>query len=164
MHTMRKIEKIIAAISGFSLTIVFIVAFAQVIQRYFFNMPIPWATDVIRICFIYSVFGGMCVGVINKSHLNIDVVVNLLNPKIRNIFLLMSNTMVIVFLIIVLRYSITFIIANNDQYTPYLSFPMSYVYIVFPITSLIMIVALLLDNRDALFGKKGTNEDVGKVA
>lgn len=161
---MGKIEKIISVISGFSLTVVFIVAFAQVIQRYFFNMSIPWATDVIRICFIYSVFGGMCVGVINKSHLNIDVVVRLMHPKIRNIFLLISNTMVITFLIVVLRYSVTFIIANSDQYTPYLSFPMSYVYVVFPITSLIMIVALLLDSRDTLFGKKSANEDAGKVA
>lgn len=161
---MGRIEKIISAISGFSLMVVFLVAFAQVIQRYFFNMSIPWATDVIRICFIYSVFGGMCVGVINKSHLNIDVVVKLLHPKMGNILLLISNTMVMIFLIVVLRYSITFIMANSDQYTPYLSFPMSYVYIVFPITSLIMIVALLLDSRNALFGKKGTDEDTGEVA
>lgn len=149
---MVKIERFFAAISGLSLAVVFIVAFAQVIQRYVFSMSIPWATDVIRICFIYSVFGGMCVGVIKKSHLNIDVVIKLIPKKVRKALSLLSNGMVILFLSVVLRYSIPFILSNMDQYTPYLSFPMSYVYIVFPITASVMIAALLLDSYYTLSG------------
>lgn len=88
---MVKIERFFAAISGLNLAVVFAVTFVQVIQRYVFNMSIPWATDIIRICFIYSVFGGMCVGVIKKLHLNIDVVAKLVPRKVSKILSLLSN-------------------------------------------------------------------------
>lgn len=153
---MVKIERFFAAISGLNLAVVFVVTFAQVIQRYVFNMSIPWATDIIRICFIYSVFGGMCVGVIKKLHLNIDVVAKLVPRKVSKILSLLSNIMIIFFLSIVLCYSIPFILSNMDQYTPYLSFPMSYVYIVFPVTASVMIGALLLDNYYSFSGKTKT--------
>ncbi len=72
---MRKIENIFSVLTGISLAVVFIVTFGQVIQRYVFQLPMPWATDVIRIFFVYSIFLGMGVGVFKKAHLNIDVLV-----------------------------------------------------------------------------------------
>ncbi len=141
--------------SGFSLLIVFVVCFAQVVQRYLFSMSIPWATDIIRIFFIYSVFCGMCVGVIRKKHLDIDVLVQLVSPKVRSALAFVSNIIVICFLISVFWYSISFIRDNADQTTPYILFPMSYVYAIFPVTIVVMLLALLLDLRKMLPGGKG---------
>lgn len=141
-------------ISGFSLLVVFVICFVQVVQRYIFSMSIPWATDVIRIFFIYSVFCGMCVGLIRKKHLDIDVLIQLVPPKVRFVLALISNIIVFFFLVVVLRYSISFIMDNADQTTPYILFPMSYVYSIFPVTIVIMLMALLLDIYAMLFGKK----------
>ena len=152
---MKKIDSFFALISGFFLGIVFLVTFTQVIQRYVFNMSIPWATDVIRIAFIYSVFSGMCVGVIRKTHLNIDVVVQLVPKGVRTAMAVVSDVMVAVFLSVVLRYSIPFIQGNADQYTPYIAYPMSWVYAIFPITAAVMIIALIIDMYKLLFGKDG---------
>lgn len=150
---MGKLERFFAIVSGFCLTIVFLVAFAQVIQRYFFSMSIPWATDVIRICFIYSVVSGMCVGVIRKTHLNIDVFVQLTPLWMRPIFSVISNVVLAIFIGVVLRYSIPFIQANADQVTPYLEFPMSYVYAVFPVTTIVMLLAIINDTYKLLSGR-----------
>lgn len=150
---MKIASKFFSIVSGLCLLIVFIVTFAQVIQRYVFNMPLPWATDVIRITFIYSVFFGMCVGVLKKSHLNIDVVIKLVPERIRDKIGACTNLLVIAFLTVALRYSIPFIRDNADQVTPYLSFPMSYVYCVFPLTMSVMIVALAIDSLETLFGR-----------
>lgn len=154
---MKFFERFFMWASGASLAVVFCVTFFQVIQRYIFSMPLPWATDIIRISFIYSVFCGMCVGVIRKKHLDIDVLLQILPQKARRAFDILSNCIVIFFLGTVMRYSISFIQANTDQTTPYLLYPMSYIYAVFPITIIVMIVALLCDIRKIVTSKK---EDV----
>lgn len=143
---MKIFERFFMWLSGAGLAVVFLVTFAQVVQRYLFNIPLPWATDIIRIFFIYSVFSGMCVGIIRKSHLNIDVILQIVSPKVRSLFNLLSNVVVVFFLVTVMRYSISFIQDNADQTTPYLLFPMSYVYIIFPVTIIVMLAALLIDS------------------
>ena len=148
-------------VSGAGLTIVFLITFAQVIQRYLFSMSLPWATDVIRIFFIYSVFSGMCVGIIRKSHLNIDVVLQIVPKKVRPVLDLISNCIVVFFLVTVMRYSISFILSNTDQTTPYILFPMSYVYVIFPVTIVIMLIALLLDSIAIIKGFPGNNNEEG---
>lgn len=151
---MKIFERFFMWASGGALVIVFVVTFFQVIQRYVFSMSLPWATDVIRIFFIYSVFCGMCVGVIRKKHLDIDVLLQILPQKARSVLGVFSNCVVIFFLGTVMRYSISFIQSNTDQTTPYLLYPMSYIYAIFPITIVVMIAALLLDIVKAFTGKK----------
>lgn len=112
----------------------------------------PWATDVIRIFFVYSVFFGMAVGLFKKSHLNIDVLLQVFPSKTRPYFDLISNVVIFIFLACLLRYSIPFMQANADQYTPYLMFPMSYVYAVIPITVLSMLVFLVIDSFQIVGG------------
>ena len=142
---MKKVESFFSFISASCLLIVFFVSFAQVIQRYVFHLSIPWATDVIRIFFIYSVFSGMCVGLLKKAHLNIDVILQLVPEKAQPALGLLSNLIVGFFLFFVLKSSIPFIMANADQKTPYLLFPMSYLYAIFPITTSVMLLFLFLD-------------------
>ena len=107
--------------------------------------------DVIRIFFVYSVFFGMAVGVMKKSHLNIDVFVHALPEKARANLELLSNVLVTVFLSAVFWYSFRFVSANADQYTPYLMFPMSYVYAIIPVCTSVMIAFLAVDTFRALF-------------
>lgn len=142
---MQKIRNLFAALSGLFLVVVFGVTFAQVIQRYVFHMPMPWATDVIRIAFVYSVFFGMAVGVFNKGHLNIDVLVSSLPQRAKPWFALLADTVELLFLCVVLRYSISFMNSNADQLTPYLLLPMSWLYGVIPLTVALMIAFLVGD-------------------
>ncbi|MEA4876977.1 MAG: TRAP transporter small permease [Aminobacterium sp.] len=149
---MKKIEQLFSTLTGLSLTILFIVTFGQVIQRYVFQMPMPWATDVIRIFFVYSVFFGMAVGLFKKSHLNIDVLLQVFPKKARPYFDMISNIVIFIFLSCLLRYSIPFMQANADQYTPYLMFPMSYVYAVIPVTVFCMLIFLIFDTFKIISG------------
>ncbi|NLK19141.1 MAG: TRAP transporter small permease [Synergistaceae bacterium] len=152
---MKKIESFFSVLTGICLAVVFAVTFGQVIQRYVFQLPMPWATDVIRIFFVYSVFFGMAVGVFRKAHLNIDVLVQVVPPALKVWFDLLSNVVVCAFLLVVMRYSFTFMTANVDQVTPYLLFPMSYVYGVIPLTAVFMVAFLILDTLKLLGGIAG---------
>ena len=158
---LKKIENIFTILSGICLAVVFFVTFGQVIQRYVFQLPMPWATDVIRIFFVYSIFFGMGVGVFKKAHLNIDVLVQVFPSWARPWFDLLSNVVVIIFLSFVLYFSIPFIKANADQVTPYLLFPMSYIYMVVPITVLFMVFFLILDTLRLLIALAGRGGATG---
>lgn len=151
---MKYIEKALAFGAGFNLLIVFLVVFAQVCQRYVFNIGLPWGTDVVRIAFVYSVFLGMTLGVIKKSHLNIDFLIHVMPPKFKPLFDLLSNIVMSVFLGFVLNYSIPFIASNTDQTMPYLNLSMSWVYAIIPLCSIIMLLSLLLDTYNILFARK----------
>ncbi|MDK2907357.1 MAG: TRAP-type transport system small permease protein [Petrotoga sp.] len=148
---MKKIQNLFSLLAGGCLGIVFLVTFAQVVQRYIFQLSMPWATDVIRIFFVYSVFFGMAVGVFKKIHLNIDVFIQILPSNLKPLFDILSNVVVLVFLCFVFRFSIPFMMANKDQYTPYLMFPMSYVYMIVPITVGFMVLFLLSDSVRLIF-------------
>jgi TRAP-type C4-dicarboxylate transport system permease small subunit len=142
---MKKIESFLSILSGFFIAIVFLVTFAQVVQRYVLHIPIPWANDIIRISFIYSVFLGMAVGVFKKAHINVDVLVNALPSRIKGWSAIFTNIILLVFLCVVLYFSYSFTLANKDQFTTYLFIPMSYVYAIVPISVFLMIVFLILD-------------------
>ncbi|NLL37637.1 MAG: TRAP transporter small permease [Fretibacterium sp.] len=149
---MKWVNRFFSIAGGLCLTVVFLVTLGQVIQRYVFQLPMPWATDVIRIFFVYSVFLGMGVGVFNKSHLNIDVLVKALPEALRPWFALLSNLVILVFLGTVLFFSFSFMSSNADQVTPYLLFPMSYVYLIIPITVSVMVLFLIMDSFQILRG------------
>ena len=155
---MGKIQNLFSILTGACLAVVFFVTFGQVVQRYVFQLPMPWATDVIRIFFVYSVFLGMAVGIFKKAHLNIDVLIQALPSWVRPWFGLLSNVVVFVFLSVVFYFSFSFMMANKDQYTPYLMFPMSYVYMIVPITVGFMVLFLMIDSVKLIFQltKRGT--------
>ncbi len=155
----KLVERFFAILSGISLCVVFIVSFAQVVQRFVFNMSMPWAPDVTRIFFVYSVLCGMCVGVIRKSHLSIDVFVHALPERVRTALALVSDIIVIVFLVFVFKESFPFIAGNTDQTTPYLNFPMSYVYAAFPVCIAVMLAYLAVDSVVTLKDLFGTRRE-----
>lgn len=153
---MKLVRLLFSALSGLCFAVVFVVTFSQVIQRYLFHLPMPWANDVIRIFFIYSVFFGMAVGVFNRSHLNIDVVISLCSRRWKAFFEFLSNAVVLCFLSVLLYYSWSYAAANLDQLMPYLPISMSWIYGVIPLTTFFMVLFLcgeLLRQMKGLSGK-----------
>lgn len=147
---LKGVQKIFSVFGGICLFIVFSLSFAEVVQRFIFNFSIPWSPDVIRIAFVYSVFIAMAIGVFRKTHLNVDFLVQLFPQKKRVWFDLFSNVITLVFYAVVLRFSITFAMLNSDQGTPYLLFPMSYVYGIIPLVSVFALIFLFFDTYQLL--------------
>lgn len=156
---MNVVRKIFSMLGGICLAGVFVIVFAQVIQRYVFQLSMPWANDVIQILFTYSVFLGMAIGVFNKSHLNVDVLIQSLSPKRKQWFALLTNIVVIVFLSSVFFYSIRFVTDNMDQYMTYVKVPMSLAYAAIPLTVAFMLIALFIDLVHQIKGFRCTQDN-----
>lgn len=72
-----------AIITGTTLTICVVLVNANVIMRYFFNNPIHWSEEVVTSLFVWTVFIGSSYAYRKHSHLGVDILVNLMPPKMK---------------------------------------------------------------------------------
>jgi TRAP-type C4-dicarboxylate transport system permease small subunit len=108
----------------------FLLTFAQVIARFVFSLPIPWSTDIIRLTFVYSVFFGASYAAKNNEHLNLDVVLSIMKPRIRQIVELVIFAIVSAFTAFLCTIATIFTFESGlTQRFPYLMIPMSIMYI-----------------------------------
>ena len=74
-----------AVITAVTLSLCTILVNLNVICRYFLNSPIQWSEEVVTSLFVWTVFIGSAYAYRKHSHLGIDILVNLMPPKVRNI-------------------------------------------------------------------------------
>ena len=74
-----------AIITGATLSICVVLVNANVIMRYFFNTPIHWAEEVVTSLFVWTVFIGSAYAYRKHSHLGVDILVNILPGKIKQV-------------------------------------------------------------------------------
>lgn len=144
----RNIDKAIDVVGGVSMGIVFFVTLIQVISRYLFQLNIPWSTDVIRITFIYTVFFGASMGMRGKGHLSMDLLMSVLPAKYQRLLGMGINTVLIAFLLFIVRYGTKFTFESASQSLPYLDIPISLLYGAIPLNALFMIFYLILQLVD----------------
>lgn len=72
-----------AIITAVTLSICVVLVNANVIMRYFFNNPIRWAEEVVTSLFVWTVFIGSAYAYRKHSHLGVDILVNLMPPKVK---------------------------------------------------------------------------------
>ena len=71
--------------------------FYQVVMRYVFNNAPSWAEELVRFLFIWCTFIAAAIGIEEKIHIGIDVVVNLLPSKIQKSVEILVYAALIVF-------------------------------------------------------------------
>ena len=74
-----------AIITASTLSICVVLVNCNVIMRYFFNSPIRWAEEVVTSLFVWTVFIGSAYAYRKHSHLGVDILVNILPPKVKKV-------------------------------------------------------------------------------
>lgn len=80
----------------------FVVSF-EVIARYIFNAPTIWAYDMSLFLFGYIAALGGAYAQQKRSHINVDILLTTVSPKVQNIFNIISFSLGIFFLVIVFK-------------------------------------------------------------
>ncbi len=70
--------------------------FANIIGRYFFSISIPWAEEIMLFLMVGCVFTGCCAVAWEGRQIRMDVVVNMLPPKLRELANVFSELVLIV--------------------------------------------------------------------
>jgi TRAP-type C4-dicarboxylate transport system permease small subunit len=69
--------------------------FVNIIGRYFFSVSIPWAEEIMLFLMVGCVFTGCCAVAWEGRQIKMDVIVNMLPPKIRSLMQALSDLVMI---------------------------------------------------------------------
>ena len=143
------------------LATMFVVVLLQVTGRYVFNYTPRWTEEIARQCVIIFTFIGMAIGVREKIHIGLTVVVDLMHKKIQLAIEILSKLLIVILgIMISINMSLLFTTLRYNR-LPGSGIPILYIY-AFP-TALGVLVALialyqLYDNI-----RYGTDEDQKKL-
>ena len=165
LKVLRKIiEMIIPSISIIVLLISFLVG---IISRYIIKSPQSWTYEIDSIAFFIAVMTSICLVNNSGEHVVFDMFYDNFNNKIKCIFRIISNILIFIFSIVLIPYSIKFIISMFDLKTQILKMPRWIPFVTFPVfllsTALYSLLRMINDIR--LFINKiyiETNEEAIK--
>ncbi len=127
-----------------AMVVMILVAFGQVMGRYFFNYAPAWCEEMARYLFIWVVFIGAPLGVSAREHMALRVLVDRLPDSRRAVCNFCIYAVAIVFLASLTWQGIAIMIRTIHQVSPTLEISMRWVYAAIPIGSSLMLWHLLI--------------------
>lgn len=144
----------------FSLIVMTILVFLQVVFRYAIKASLSWSEELARYFFIWLTFIGASYAARERSHICVgELVERIRHAGLRKFIILLANLLSIAFLVVLIRYGIPIAqrILELKQISP--SMPFLYiglVYIAIPLGSLLMLLNMIEITIDTwINGQKG---------
>lgn len=107
------IEKILSMILMFSMAVIVTLAVGF---RYILNSPLSWAGEVSIFLLIWISFIGGSLGLKYKSQASVTIVLEYVSSKVKRIILILGHMIMLVFLVLLIYYSISWILSPSVAY------------------------------------------------
>ena len=119
------------------------------------GVSIPWTNEISRYVFIWMVFLGSASGVRNQNHIGAQFVLNMLNKKNQCLLRLFQKTIFLIFMFLVIYFSIPFIKMqfNYGQTASTFPIPMFLISSIIPVSftlGIIHILKMIWDEKNKL--------------
>ena len=131
------IELYIPAVTFLTLFVSFIIG---IFFRYVVKDPQSWTYELGSIMFLTTVLLAGCIADRNGEHVVFDMIYNAKSPKTQCVMRILTNLMIVVFLVIVFPASIRYLISFKKVVTPIMKIPQYLVFVSFPILFLDLII------------------------
>ena len=140
----------------FAVTMVLVII--NVFSRYFFNAPIAWVEEVATSCFVYTVFVGAAWCLRTRQHVGVDLLVERLPKKAREVVHLLTDVVIFVLNSYITYLSVLFMRSSKVKTMPILKISVNYLYFAlllgFGLMAIYSLIHCLEDVRDMLRGGK----------
>jgi TRAP-type C4-dicarboxylate transport system permease small subunit len=137
----KNFEEVIA---GTLLVLMALATLLNVVARYFFNSPVPWADEFSRYAFIWLVFVGAVVCTKQGRHISIDLVVTALPSRIRPFIQMLADVATAALMLIIIYFG-WILTSSATQPTSTLKVPQYVVYMVVPLSALLILLRTIKD-------------------
>ncbi len=134
-----RFNTLIKYILAFLMMAITVFTFYQVVMRYVFSNAPYWSEELVRFLFVWVSFIGAAIGIKEGIHIGVDVLVNLLPETARNATKIITNSIIIVFSFILIKYGLAMLPITSKQPSPALGIPMNYIYLALPVGGVLMI-------------------------
>jgi len=137
-----------------------LIIFVQVFCRYVLGSSLFWADELTRYLLFYITFLGSSVAM-KKGYftdmVSIRFFIDRFSLKSQRILKLTSDILIIIFLVVIIKYGVTFCKLNMSQISPAIRVPIYYVYLSIPIGCFLMAFYTIVDLINSITAK--TNID-----
>ena len=120
------------------------ILFLQVFTRYVLNDPLAWTEEAARYVYVYIVFLGASAAISDRSHVGIDYFAKALPIRAQWIVSLLVNLAILIVLALLAYWGWRAAMRQWNMPLVVLDVPYTWVYIVIPITAVLMTLRTLV--------------------
>jgi TRAP-type transport system small permease protein len=143
------------------LGLLLVVMLVQVVTRYALNDPTAWTEEVCRYLYVYIVFLGASAAIADRSHVSVNVLTQMLAPRVQLCVALAVDVLIVALLTILAWYGVRATLRNVDIPLSVLQVPYAWVYVIVPITAVTMMARTLWRMREDV-GRYREHRSVGE--
>lgn len=156
---LKAVRSVLYVFSVTAMSIMLITIFCQVITRYWFNYTPEWSEELARFLFVWVVFLGSALIMGDSGHLAVQFIPDMLKgTKKGKVVAIIINLSSYVFIGILLTKGLEMTATMTFQLSPGMNIPMSYIYSVIPISSILMLLYLIKSTIEIIYGSSDHEE------
>ncbi|MDJ0831446.1 MAG: TRAP transporter small permease [Desulfobacterales bacterium] len=129
---------------------------AQVWFRFILNDPLHWSEEIGRYLLVWITFIGAAVALRHRQHLGIDLLQNRVSSRIYHIVTMGANTLIQIFLVVIIYQGFTILGVVKFQKTPAMHISMALPYLAVPVGGCLMLINSLRLTWETLRSIKDT--------
>lgn len=119
-----------------------VIVLAQIFFRAAMNISLSWTTELSTFLFSWIVFFGAAIGFKKKAHFSVDMFTKYFPKPVIKVLPFVINLLITVFLLVLIKFGFDLVSSTANQVSPSMGIPMSIMYSVVPIGSIIMLIYL----------------------
>ncbi len=154
------LRKLLYGISVIAMLVMLTIIFIQVITRYLFGFSFEWSEELARFLFVWVVFLGSALIMGEDGHLAVELLPRILNGTkpgfVLNLFI---NACGYVFILLLIIQGWKMAQTMTFQTSPGLGISMGYVYIIMPVSGVLMLMYHIKDTIKIFRSFAGKAED-----
>lgn len=140
------LERILLAITATMLAIMVCLMLWQVFTRYVLAIPALFTEELLRFTMIWMALLGSAYAFGTNQHLSLGLVVEMLSPTKRRVLAIVNGLIVLGFAFVILLFGgIQASVSTMQQFSPILRVPIGYVYLILPITAVLIVILQCLN-------------------
>ena len=142
-----------------AMSIMLITIFCQVITRYCFSYTPEWSEELSRFLFVWVVFLGSALIMGDSGHLAVEFLPDRMKGRLAGkILAIIINLSGYVFIAILFVNGFEMTRIMTFQLSPGMNIPMSYIYSVIPLSSILMLLYLIKNSMEIIRGSSDHKE------
>lgn len=145
----RRSENVIAALLG----IMFAAFIAQIIFRYFFNLPTGWSTELSLVCWLWMVLWGTAFALKEKDEIRFDILLSVAGPGARRAMAVIISIAAVALYALSLPGTYKYVTFMKVERSSYLNIRLDWLYSIYVIFVIAIVLRYLWLFREAVRGE-----------
>lgn len=122
-------------------SLILCLSFIQVIFRYIFNSPLTWSLSICNYLYVWLVFIGSAVVIMDEGHLGLSFLTERLDMRKRRIlYILINLAIILVILIVFIKEGVFITKVTSRQISAEVGIKMSWIYLAIPTGGIFMLI------------------------